>query len=395
MFNMWNRTYVQSFNQRQIFDSKAILADSQWASVVFIDSMFNDGGSLVHQEWNIDDVVEKHYDKSYGNFLKCIMADRADKWAIVVTPLGYYKLLAHYLKEIQYTFKLSNEDMYAAAFSYMYNNFYYSGDQQFVEGFVDNSFRDVIRLVFDTYTPIGVFDDIDPDILPTELTYFLVSRKLIPESAVEPKLVNAAKLVLSRLWQVHRKDFSDWLVLDTPLFLNILKKPETPTVVESDFSLTDMFNFVKSDEYLNSMLFTSFPFFSSPESWDSDPNFKTTASRMVGAWEGIADYLIERGSDSSWLDLRHKHYTEVALRRDYIKSTCEALRYILKLDGAPDTLDKPILDMIGYDLLTECFNVKYNKTLLLLTFKTPAATFAGFIDDAFGLIGERNAVNSN
>ena len=384
MFNMWDRTYVHQFNQRQIFDSKTILADSQWSKVMFDPSSFRDGGKLVHQEWDLDDVVHKFYDDQYSSLLIELLSMSPDKCSIVVNTNDYYKLLAYYLKEVQYTFKLSTDDLNTVAFSFMYNNFYYSGDQTFVDGFVSGVFQETMKRIFNEYTPVGVLDLVDPSRLPTELTYFLAERSLITEAAIQSKLVNAAKLVISRLWQVHKNDFSEWLVLDTKYFLNLLKSPSTPEVVVDDFSFTDMFSMISADEYLNSMFFSAFPFFSSTATWDSDPNFKVTANRLVSAWEGLADYLVQRGIDETWSTLRHSQYAEIILRYEYVKGTCTAVRYILGLEGAPETLDTPVLDLLGYDVLSECFDSKYNKTLLLITFRGTSDTFKGFITAAFG-----------
>lgn len=389
MFNTWDRTYVQTFNQRTIFDSKTILASKQWSKVMFAEGAFKDDGELMHQEWDIDDVVTKHYDGSYSKFMASVLAENV-KWAIVVEPLDYYKLLAYYLKEVQATFKLTDKDLHTLAFSYAYNNFYYSGDQTFVDGFVTEEFLNMMRTVFDTYEPVGVLNEVSPSRLPTELAYFLAERKLIAEVAIRPKLVNAAKMVISRLWQVHKNDFSEWLVLDTQYFLNLLKKPTTPEVVTSDFSFAEMFAMISNDEYLNSMFFSSFPFFSSTSTWETDPNFKVTASRLISAWEGLADYLMQRGIDESWSELRHSQYAEIILRYEYVKGTCAAVRYILELDNAPDEIDKPILDMLGYDILSECFDNKYNKTLLLLTFRGMSQTFEGFIERAFAVKENNN-----
>lgn len=382
MFNLWDRTYVQTFNQRNIFDSKTILADSNWARVVFGPESFR-GGELIAQEWDLTDVLDKHYGGQLGSMFVELMSDRASKWSIVVNPRDYYKLLAHYLKELQYTYKFSDEDLHTLAFSFMYNNFYYSGDTEFVDGFVAKTYQDIMKRVFEEYTPVGILDLLDPSSLPTEITYFLLERDIIAEEVVIPKLKNAAKMVISRLWSVHNNDFSEWLILDTQHFLNLMKSPETAEVTTADFAFTDMFNMINVDPYLNSMFFSKFPFTTSVGDWDSDPNFKVTASRLIGAWEGLADYLVQRGIDQQWAEVRHSQYAEIILRYEYVKSTCAAVKYILQLDGAPETLDKPVLDMLGYDILSECFDTKYNKTLMLITFRGMSTTFKGFAEDAF------------
>jgi len=379
---MWNRTYVQTFNQRSVFDSKTILADSAWSKVVFGPDSFK-GGELVAQELSLDEVVNIHYNGQISDLFIELLSDKDSKWAIVVGYVDYYKLLAYYLKELQHTFSLSDENLHLLAFTFMYNNFYYSGDQGFVDGFVSKKFQAIMTQVFTEYTAVGVLDMLDHSSFPTEVAYFLLEKGIIPDEAVHEKLVTIAKMVVARLWQVHLNDYSEWLILDTQYFLNMLKSPATADVSATEFTFTDMFNMIHSDEYLNSMFFTEFPFFSSMDTWDSDPNFKVTASRLVGTWERLADYLVQRGIDEEWAKLRHVQYAEIILNYESIKSTCAALKYILQLDGAPETLDTPVLDMLGYDTLSECFNTKYNKTLLLVAMKGMSPAFEGFIVDAF------------
>lgn len=383
MFNMWNRTYVQTFNQRSIFGSKTILADHSWSKVVFGEDNFKDGGELIAQEWDLDDVVNKKYDGQYSNLLIEMMSDKDSKWAVVVTPNDYYKMLAYYLKELQHSFKLTDFDLHTIAYTFMYNNFYYGSDQAFVDGFVSQVFQQIMKNVFRDYTPVGVLDMLDASALPTEIAYMLVHRDLIPETAIQPKLVNAAKMIITRLWQVHLNDFSEWLILDTKQFLNLMKSPTTAEVVTDDFSMPDMLNMMASDEYLSSMFFTSFPFYSAPSNWETDDNFRVEANRLLGAWEGLANYLVQRGIDSTWAELRHSQYAEIILRYEYVVGTVAAVRFILQLDGAPEHLDKPVLDMLGYDILSECFDSKYNKTLLLVTLRGMSDTYKGFIENAF------------
>ncbi len=388
MFNMWKRTYVQTFNQRNFYDTNTLLADANWANVIMPDTLFRDGGALIHQTWSLDDLVNTAYSGQYSNLLVELLTESDKKWAIVVQHNDYYKLLAYYLKELQFAFKLPDEDLHMLAFSYMYNNFYYSNDQLFTDGFVGQTFQTIMRNVFTVYQPVGVLRGIAPVDLPTEVGYFLIKRGLVSEDLMKDKFVNAAKMVVSRLWQVHKNDFSEWLILDTQHFLNALKSPSTPEVVTDEFSFVDMFNLIASDDYLNSMFFTSFPFFSSPATWDSDPNFKITASRLVNAWEGLADYLVERGIDAEWAELRHSQYAEIILRYDYVKGTCKAVKYLLGLEGAVEELDQPVIDLLGYDLLSECFDTKYNKTLLLLTLRGMSNTYKQFIQSAFETTNE-------
>lgn len=382
MFNLWNRTYVQLFSQRNVFDTKCVLAADEWAAVVFTPTMFN-SGELVHQEKSLDAVIEKYYDNQVSNFLGELATDRASKWSIVVGYDDYYKLLGYFLKEVQHTFKISDADLHMIAYSYLYNNFYYGNDQSFVDGFVGQYHLEIVKQVFLTYTPTGVLDPIPAVELPTEIGYFLANRNLIEESQLADNFTNVAKLVVNRLWQVHYNDFSEWLILDTPHFLNMLKCDDTPAVLTNDFSFHDMFNFVKADPQLNAMFFSTVSYTSASTDWDNDPNYKVTASCVVGAWQHLADYLVARGIDADWAELRHSQYAEIILRYEYVSNTCKAVQYILQLDGAPESLDQPIIDMLGYDILSECMNSKYNKTLLLLTLRGMSSTFEGFITTAF------------
>lgn len=384
MFNMWKRTYVHTFNQRNIYDANVLLADQSLWTTLFPETMFRDGGQIVQQEPSIDALVNDVYSGQYSNLLVELASDSEKKWSIVVQHDDYYKLLAHYLVELQFTYKFSDEDLQLLAFTYMYNNFYYSGDQQFVNGFVSQTFQRTMKNVFLTYKPVGALAAMKPADLPTEIGYFLAKRDLVTEDLLKPKFVNAAKMVIARLRQVHLNDFSEWLILDTRYFLNALKDPNTPEIVADEFSFTDMFSLVASDDYLNSMFFTSFPFFSSSASWDTDPNFKVTAARLINSWESLADYLVERGLDDDWAQLRHSDYAELVIRHEYVKKTCKAVRYILELPGAVESLDEPIIDMLGYDLLSECFDTKYNKTLLLVSLRGMSPTYQGFVKAAFG-----------
>lgn len=382
MFNLWKRTYVQLFSQRNIFDTKAIVADNTWSSVILPQTLFTSGG-LIHQENSLKALVDRQYDGQIGQLFTELLSDASGKWSVVVDHDDYYVLLAYYLKELQHTYKFSDADLHLIAYSYMYNNFYYSADQSFVDGFVGQVQQDAMKKVFKEYTPTGVLDLVDPVDLPTEIGYFLVVRGLVKESALAANFTNIAKLVVSRLWSVHFNDFSEWLILDTPHFLNMLKSPESAEVNTAEFSFPDMLNFMKTDPYLNAMFFSSISFFGPEADWDTDPNFKITASRVVAAWKGLADYLVQRGIDADWAQLRHSQYAEIILRYEYVNSTCLALQYILGLEGAPETIDKPLIEMLGYDVLSECMNSKYNKTLLLLTLRGLSSTFQGFITDAF------------
>ncbi|MNL13086.1 hypothetical protein D3C87_1339770 [compost metagenome] len=383
MFNLWKRTYVQLFSQRNIFDTKSIVADSQWSKIILPETIFTANGSLVHQENSLKTLIDKQYDGQIGQMFTELLTDSDEKWSIVVGYDDYHQLLAYYLKELQHTYKFTDADLHLLAYSYIYNNFYYSKDQNFVDGFVGQTQQDAMKKVFAEYTPTGVLDLIAPGDLPTEIGYFLVSRKLVSEDALQENFVNVAKLVVSRLWSVHFNDFSEWLILDTPHFLNMLKAPESAEVNTAEFSFPDMLNFMKTDPYLNAMFFSSINFFGPEADWDTDPNFKVTASRVVAAWKGLADYLVQRGIDADWAQLRHSQYAEIILRYEYVNNTCQALQYILQLDGAPETVDKPLVEMLGYDVLSECMNSKYNKTLLLLTLRGMSSTFQGFITDAF------------
>lgn len=383
MFNLWKRTYVQLFSQRNIFDTKAIVADSAWSSVILPDTAFTGGGSLVHQEHSLDALVSKQYNNQIGELFTELLTDSECKWSIVVGYEDYHKLLAYYLKELQYTYKFSDADLHMLAYSYIYNNFYYSHDQNYVDGFVGQTQQNIIKQIFKEHTPTGVLDLIAPVDLPTEIGYFLVVRGLVKEEELAANFTTVAKLVVSRLWSVHFNDFSEWLILDTPHFLNMLKSPETAEVNTAEFSFPDMLNFMKTDPYLNAMFFSAINFFGPEADWDSDPNFKHTASRVVASWKGLANYLVQRGIDADWAKLRHDHYAEIILRYEYVNDTCEAVQYILQLDGAPETINKPLVEMLGYDVLSECMNSKYNKTLLLLTLRGMSSTFQGFITDAF------------
>ena len=388
MFNMWKRTYVHTLGQRSIYDAQVIVAESGMWNTLIPDTMFKEGGKLVYQEPSIDALVNEKFSGQYSNLMVELAADSEQKWSIVVQHDDYYKLLAHYLVELQFTYKISDDDLRLLAFTYMYNNFYYSGDQQFVSGFVGQTFQRTMNNVFLTYKPVGALAAMKPADLPTEIGYFLVKRGIVKEDLLEPKFVNAAKMVVSRLRQVHLNDFSEWLILDTRYFLNALKDPNTPEITADEFSFTDMFNLIASDDYLNSMFFTSFPFYSSNSSWDADPNFKVTAARLVNAWESLADYLVERGLDDDWAQLRHSDYAELVIRHEYVKKTCKAVRYILKLPNAVEALDEPIIDMLGYDLLSECFDTKYNKTLLLVSLRGMSPAYEGFVKAAFGGLSE-------
>lgn len=383
MFNLWKRTYVQLFSQRNIFDTKAIVADSAWSTIILPDTAFTANGSLVHQEKSLGTLVEKSYFGQVGQLFTELLTDSDAKWSIVLGYDDYHQLLAYYLKELQHTYKFSDADLHLLAYSYIYNNFYYSADQNFVDGFVGQVQQDTMKKVFAEYTPSGALDMIAPVDLPTEIGYFLVKRGLVQEDALQANFVNIAKLVVSRLWSVHFNDFSEWLILDTPHFLNMLKSPESAEVNTADFSFPDMLNFMKTDPYLSAMFFSSTSFFGPEADWDTDPNFKITASRVVAAWKGLADYLVQRGIDADWAQLRHSQYAEIILRYEYVVGTCNALQYILQLEGAPESVDQPLIDMLGYDVLSECMNSKYNKTLLLLTLRGMSSTFQGFITDAF------------
>lgn len=383
MFNIWKRTYVQLFSQRNIFDTKTIVADSAWSTVILPETAFTPGGYLVHQENSLKTLVAKQYDGQISQLFIELQSMSDSKVSLVVGYDDYHQLLAYYLKELQYTYKFSDADLHMIAYSYIYNNFYYSADQNFVDGFVGQKQQDIMKKVFAEYTPTGVLDLIAPVDLPTEIGYFLLKRELVEEHALDANFTNVAKLVVSRLWSVHFNDFSEWLILDTPHFLNMLKSPESAEVNTAEFSFPDMLNFMKTDPYLNAMFFSSINFFGPEADWDTDPNFKITASRVVASWKGLADYLVQRGIDAEWAELRHSQYAEIILRYEYVNNTCQALQYILDLDGAPETIDKPLIDMLGYDVLSECMNSKYNKTLLLLTLRGMSSTFQGFISDAF------------
>lgn len=384
MYNLWKRSYVQTFEQRPVFESKTILADSTFEGVVVGEDLFVNGGKLAYRGVGIDEVLNTHFAGSMSNLFATMLADSDSKWAVAVDHDDYYYVLAHYLKELQHTYKLTDPQLYTLAHSFLYDNFYYSNDAKFVDGFVSGAFASLMSAVFNSYTPTGVLDLIKPVDLPTEIGYFLIKQGIITEQDVHANFVNAAKMIVARLWQVHLNDFSEWLVLDTKHFLNMMKAEDTPAVVADDISFADMLAFMKADKYLNAMFFQSFPFFSSSAGWENDANFKVTASRIVNAWQKLADYLIARGLDAEWAQLRHSQYTEIILRYDYVKTNCDAVKYLLKLDDAPETLPAPLIDMLGYDVLSECMDSKYNKTLLLLTLRGSSPTFQSFVDTSFG-----------
>lgn len=382
MFNLWKRTYVHQMSQRNIFETKAVIADKEWAGVIFPSTMFA-GGELVHQEQTIDAVITKYYDGQVANFFNALIGDSEAKWSIVVSHDDYYKLLAYFLKELQHTYQFTDAELHMIAYSYLYNNFYYSGDQSFVDGFIGQAHLDIIKEVFATYEPTGILAPLDPVDLPTEIGYFLANRDYVEEAKLAANFDTVAKLVVNRLWQVHFNDFSEWLILDTPHFLNMLKSDATPTVLTDEFSFHDMLNFMKADPYLNAMFFSTVTYTGGSTDWDTNPDYKITASRVVAAWQKLADYLVARGIDADWAELRHSQYAEIILRYEYVSNTCKAIQFILGLDGAPETLDQPIIEMLGYDVLSECMNSKYNKTLLLLTLRGMSKTFENFITTAF------------
>ena len=226
MFNLWKRTYVQLFTQRNIFDTKAIVADSAWSTVILPETAFTGSGGLVHQENSLKTLVAKQYNGQIGELFTELLTDSEGKWSIVVGYDDYHKLLAYYLKELQHTYKFSDADLHMLAYSYIYNNFYYSHDQNYVDGFVGQTQQDIIKQIFNEYTSTGVLDLIAPVDLPTEIGYFLAVRGLVKEEDLAANFTTVAKLVVSRLWSVHFNDFSEWLILDTPHFLNMLKAPD-------------------------------------------------------------------------------------------------------------------------------------------------------------------------
>lgn len=382
MFNLWKRTYVHQMSQRNIFDTKAVIADKEWAGVIFPPTMFA-GGELVRQEQSINAVITKYYDGQVADFFSALIGDSDSKWSIVVGHDDYYKLLAYFLKELQHTYGFTDAELHMIAYSYLYNNFYYSGDQSFVDGFIGQTHLDIVKEVFATYEPTGILAPLEPVDLPTEIGYFLANRGYVEEAKLADNFSTVAKLVVNRLWQVHFNDFSEWLILDTPHFLNMLKSDATPTVLTDEFSFHDMLNFMKADPYLNAMFFSTVTYTGGTTDWDTNPDYKITASRVVAAWQKLADYLVARGIDADWAELRHSQYAEIILRYEYVSNTCKAIQFILGLDGAPETLDQPIIEMLGYDVLSECMNSKYNKTLLLLTLRGMSKTFEGFITTAF------------
>lgn len=384
MFNLWKRSYVHTFNQRNAFDSKTIMADAAYANTMFIQENFYDGGSLVHQGSGIDEIINKHYGGKVANLFVKLRGQSDTKWAVVVNHEDYYYLLACYLKELQHSFKFGDDDLHLLAFSFAYDNFYYANDARFVDGFVNGAYLGLMKAVFETYQPSGVLDLVKVVDLPTEIGYFLVKRDIVPEADIHANFVNAAKMIVTRLWQVHFNDFSEWLVLDTKHFLNMMKSSTSPEVTSDTITFDEMQAYIQADPYLKSMFFQAFPFFTSNANWTDDPNFKVTASRIVTAWQKLADYLVARGLDADWAKLRHSQYTEIILRYDYVKTNCDVVKYLLELDDAPEALDRPIIDMMGYDILSECMDNKYNKTLLLLTLRGMSPSFQGFVDKAFG-----------
>jgi hypothetical protein len=384
MFNLWNRSYVHTFNQRSIFESKTILADAEYDGVVFLPSEFTNGGQMVYRDTDLNSLLDTYFNGNVGNLFSTLLSDRNSKWSIVLKHRDYYYLLGCYLKELQYSYKLSDDTVKTLAFTYLYDNFYYTNDALFADGFVAGSYSDVLKAAFSEHQATGVLDLITPTELPTEIGYFLMSEGILTESDLHDNFVHAAKMVVARLWDIHRNDFSEWMVLDTKHFLNMMKADDTAEVLSDDFSLSEMLSFVQSDRYLKNMFFQPFDFSTSNATWINSPNFKATASRLVLAWERLADYLVERGLDSEWASLRHADHSETLIRQEYVKKTCAAVKYLLELDGAPEMLEAPVSEMLGYDILSECMDKKYNKTLMLFALRGCSPAFASFIKQAFG-----------
>lgn len=381
---MWNRSYVHLFDQRNVFSSKTVLADPEYADVIFLDQDFAPGGEMVAKASTLQAALDDKFEGKISNLFATMLSSKNDKWALALTHHDYYRVLACYLKEIQHTYKLTDSDLHTLAFTYMYDNFYYSNDTLFRSGFSNNAYRDVMVASFADYSPTGVLDLLSPNELPSEIGYFLVGLGLIDEMDIWDSYVNAAKLVIRRLWDIHQNDSSEWLILDTKIFLNMMKADETPAVESDDFTLEEMMAYINGDRYLSAMFNQPFDFHGSASNWSDVPNFNDTASRLVASWERLAQYLVDRGLDAEWAKIRHSQYEETKLRYDYVMNTCTAVRYLLKLDNAPEKLDRPIRELLGYDIVSECMGRKYNTTLLLFALRGASPTFKKFITTAFG-----------
>lgn len=415
MFNLWKRVYVHTFNQYNIQGANVIMADPQYATVIFPSDTFN----IVCQEQSLQTVLDRHYDGKVENLLGTLLNDGDKKWSIVVNTADYYYLLACYLKELQHRFKLSDGDVHKLAFSYAYDNFYYGSDPSFVDGFVNKTFQHILNSVFKTYKPTGILDILPVDALPTEMGYFLLTRDLATEKQLLSKFRNVARLVVARLQEAHYNDFSEWCVLNTRQFLNLLRTNDSPEVLSTDFTFDEMMSYIRSDRYLNSMVFDPVYLSNPGTDWNSEKVI-VTASRIIDTWEKLflfqhvselrraqagddraarrARRYEDNVNDSTslaenlqWLkeiseanaDGSMKQHTDLAIRYERVKGICDAIKYLLKLKDAPEHLDKPLIKLLGYDILSEAMNDKYNKTLLLVALNPVSRSFQNFIDDAF------------
>lgn len=383
MFNLWNRSYVHTFAERYVFESTTILADPEYAHVVFMDNNFGNGGKLLHQSSNIQTILDDRYSGVVGNLFAAMLTNADDKWSIAVKHEDYHYLLACYMKELQFALGFSDEDLHLLTFSYLYDNFYYTLDAKFVEGFVSGEFQEMVKRHWSSYVPTGVLKVVDPESLPTEIAYFLVKRGIIKEEQISGKFAAVAKLVIAKLGDVHHNDFSEWLVLDTKHFLNMFRSDDTPAVETDNFSLQEMLAYIKGDRYLNTMFFRPYILEEDATNWETNPSFKAHASRLITMWERLADYVVQRGADATWIKARAADYAETAAEYSEIKNACQAVRYILKLDNAPETVDEPLVDMLGYETIVDSLNTKYNKSILLMAMHGSSETFAGFARTAF------------
>ena len=385
MFNLWKRTYCQVFDGHVQFNSKMVMIDEEYAGVMFIDQQFYDGGELQHHYDSLGHMLSELYDGSMSAFLEALKANDNDRTAIVCSHATYYAILACYLKELQFSYKLTDGEVAELAFSFIYDNFYYSNDVRFRDGFTTGSFADVLNAMLADYEPIGILDDIAPVDLPTEIGYFLVMRGKLDESQIHDKFINAAKMIVKRLSDVHRNDFSEWMLLDTRHFLNMMKCESSPEVLTDTISQDDQMQFIQADPYLRAMFYTPFPFETTTRGWEDSAQFKVAASQIIGAWRKLANYLVERGLDAEWAKFRHSHYTEIILRHDYVTQHCDIVSHLLQLDNAPTQIEGRIIDNLSYDILSECMDARYNKTLMLFTLRGKSPTIQGFINNTFNI----------
>lgn len=419
MFNMWQRIYVHTFDQRAGFDSKMILADAQYKGIVIAPDNYYDGGEMVHRADNIAQLLTEHYDGEMTNLFARLLNEDG-KWAIVVQPADYYFILGCYLKELQHSFGISDDDIQLMAMSFPYDNFYYSSDATFVDGFMEGTFQRLLKSAMDGHTPTGVLSLIPVTSLPTELGYFLLSRGLVEERQLHDKFVNAARLVVERRQQTHDNDMSEWCVQNTRQFLNLLRAPDSPEVLAADFGFSDFAEMIKRDSGLSSHLVNYIALCNPGTNWSSVAA-KTTAAHVMEVWERMSLYqqvaelwhaqvgddraarqsrrFVDCELDSANiqrnLDWLHSaietdtnglsaQYADTIAHHERVKSVCDAVKFLLDLRGAPEQLDAPIISLLGYDILSEAMNEKYNKTMLLMAINTPSSAFVRFATEFFG-----------